>query len=107
MKSKGNYYKLRTKKWFIKKGYLCEYLEKVQRIYVRGRVIFIKRDVFGADGLSMKRGETLIFWNSKLGKKNIAQGIKEFAQYPYPGTVKRWIIVWEVRAREPEIVEVE
>jgi hypothetical protein len=106
MSSKGNYYKLRTKKWFIAKGYACELLEKLQRIYIKGQVIFIKRDVFGSDGLAMN-SEEIIFWNSKFGKLNIAKGIKEFHEHPYPTIVKRWVVVWEFRAREPEIVEVE
>jgi len=112
MGNKGNYYKLKTKKWFKEKGYACEYLEKLQRIVVKdkkknkSKVIFIKKDVWGADGVAMN-GEEIIFWNSKLGDKNIAEGLKEFAKYPYPKNVRRWLVVWEVRKREPEIVEVE
>jgi len=106
MANKGNYYKLKTKKWFIDKGYACEYLEKLQRISTPRGVFFIKRDVFAADGLAMN-GDEMIFWNSKLGKKNIAQGLKEFAKHPYPAGIKRWVIVWEPRVAEPEIIEVE
>lgn len=108
MTNKGNYYKLKTKKWFIKKGYACEYLEKLQRIVTSSGdgVIYIKRDIFGADGLAMNQDD-IIFWNSKLGRKNIAQGLKEFAKFPYPTVVRRWVIVWEYRAREPEVIEVE
>lgn len=105
MTSKGDYYKYRTKKWFQSKGYACEYLEKTQRIYAKGRVIFTKLDIFGADGLAMN-GKEMIFWQCKLNKKNVAAGIKEFAKYPYPPNAERWVIVWQPRAREPEIIEV-
>ena len=106
MTNKGNYYKLKTKKWFQDKGYFCDYLEKMQRIYTKGKVIFIKRDVAGADGLAMN-GQEMIFWQCKLNKKNIAEAIKEFNKFPYPKCVERWIIVWKPRVKEPEIIVVE
>lgn len=104
---KGNYYKIRTKNWFIKKGYQCELLERLNRIYLpkTKQIIFQKKDVFGADGLAMNK-EEIIFWNAKFGKKNIASGIKEFKKFEFPSFVKLWLIVWEYRKREPEIVEV-
>jgi len=105
--SKGNYWRLKTKKWFLDKGYSCEYLEKTQRLYTKGRIVFIKKDIFAADGLAMD-GDRVIFWQSKLGKKNIAQAIKEFEKHPYPphnnNVVERWIIVWTPRRKEPEII---
>lgn len=103
--NKGNYYKLKTKKWFIDKGYFCDYLEKAQRIFTKGKVIFIKRDVAGADGMAMN-GKEIIFWQSKLTGHNIAQAIKEFHKFPYPEFVKRWVIVWTKGKGEPQIVEV-
>jgi len=111
-RDKGNYYKRKTKKWFIKQGYWCDYVERLQRIVTydkftkEPKVIFVKQDLAGADLLAMN-GEELIFANSKLGRKNIAEGLKEFAKFPYPPFVKRWLVVWEVRAREPEIIEYE
>jgi len=106
--NKGNYYKIKTKKWFEKQGYFCDYLEKLQRIYdkKRDKVIFIKKDIAGADGFAMN-GEEIIFWNAKFNKDNIAKGIREFIRYPYPKFVQRWIIVWERGKREPEIVEID
>ena len=80
--NKGQYYKLKTKKWFLAKGYMCEYLEKLQRIVTKDKkIIWVKRDIFSADGIAMKENE-LIFWNAKYGKKNVAKGIKEFLKYP-------------------------
>jgi hypothetical protein len=111
MADKGNYYKYRTKKWFLDQGWACELCEKMRRIVIidkatgRERVLFSKKDLFGADGISMN-GEEIVFWNSKLNKSNVAAGIKEMLKYPFPKSVERWIIVWQVRAKNPTIVNV-
>jgi len=104
--TKGSYYKYKTKKWFTNDGYVCEYLEKNQRIYIKGRVIFIKRDLFGADGLAMN-DKQIIFWQCKLNEKNISSAIKEFKKFPFPIFVDRWIVVWKPRVRQPEIIEID
>lgn len=104
--NKGSYYKIRTRNWFVQKGYFADFLEKSQRLFHEGQVFFRKQDVAGADGIAMN-GEEIIFWQSKLNSANIAVAIKEFHKYPYPPIVKRWIVVWAPRAREPEIIEVE
>ena len=105
--NKGNYYKYKTKKWLEKDGYVCEYLEKNQRLFIKDRVIFIKRDLFGADGLAMN-DEQIIFWQCKLNKKNVALAIKEFNKFPFPSCpcLSRWIVIWKPRIRQPEIIEV-
>jgi hypothetical protein len=106
----GNYYKTKTKKWFKEKGYLCEYLERLQRITRENnkgikQTIYIKRDIWGADGMAMNE-EEIIFWNSKKGKAHLSSGKKEFTKYPYPPYIKRWLIVWEPRVKEPKIIEI-
>ena len=103
--NKGNYYKLKTRDWFKKKGYAVEIIEKMHRIYTGGKVIFIKRDVFGADIMACNDTETILA-NSVFGRANVAARIKEFKKYPNGG-LKRWIVVWETRAQEPEIIEVD
>jgi len=105
--NKGNYYKHKTKKWFENKGYFAEYLEKQQRIYdkKRNKIIFVKKDIAGADGLAMNEHE-IIFWNSKAGTSSKSAGIKEFAKYPFPRFVKLWLVCWKERQSEPEIIEV-
>jgi hypothetical protein len=107
MANKGDYYRYKTKKWFQDLGYKTEYLEQRQRIYTKGKVIFVKRDLFASDGLSMNE-DLMIFWQCKLNKKNIADAIKEFSKFPFPDSkeVERWIVVWEPRKREPEIIKV-
>ena len=105
MANKGNYYKLRTKKWLEKKGYEVATLEKVFWIYKDGGNIPIKKDQFASDLLAVNR-EQVIFVQVKLNKKHVADARKQFAEHPFPDFVDKWIVVWEERAREPEIEEV-
>lgn len=105
MKNRGNYYKLRTKQWFLAKGYQCDYIERMHRILTKDkRILFCKKDLFGADGMSFNETE-FILWNSKFGRKNVAAGVKEFAKFKFPPFIKLWLLVWEFRIHEPEIIE--
>ena len=105
---KGNYYKVKTKEYFIEKGYVVEYLEKYQSIFIpkTKKVFHIKKDLFASDILAMN-GEDIIFINSVLGKEHLAEHIREFQKYPFPKFVKRWIVAWTPRVKEPDIVIVE
>lgn len=102
--SKGNYYKKKTKDWFINKGYACEYIERYINFFAKGKQMFLKKDLFASDGISFNANE-IIFWNSKLGKSGLSKAKKEFEKYPFPFFVKRQVIVWEKRARQPLIYE--
>ena len=55
----------------------------------------------------MGNGE-IIFWNSVFNRTNISEHKKRFNEYPYPDNpiIKRWILVWELRVKDPEIIEV-
>lgn len=102
---KGNYYRLRTKKWLQKKGFKVETLERIKR-YVdkKGVMRFAKSDLWGADLIAANK-EQMIFVNSVFGRSHISPHIKEFLKYPYPLFVELWVVVWEKGAREPEIIE--
>jgi len=103
---KATYYRYKTKQFFLDMGYDCEYAEKYQRHFFKGKVFHRKTDLFGADGIAMN-GEHLVFWNSKFGRENISKGIIEFLKYKFPVSpqLKLWIVVWEPR-QKPEIVDV-
>ena len=105
--SKGTYYKLKTKKWLVDKGYQVEYLERFSRIYdkKKKKVIWIKRDLFASDMLAINKNE-IIFVQVKFGKKNVAQGIKAFAEFDFPKCVQKWVVIWQKGDHEPEIQEV-
>jgi hypothetical protein len=107
---RGNYYKVKTKKWFEKKGYTTQLTEfTTTRPIGGGKVIYVKKDVFGADGISMN-GEEIIFWNSKsitTGRlsQEKSSGKKDFSKFPFPDCVKRKLIIWEPRVKLPTIID--
>lgn len=107
--SRGNYYKRKTKEWLEKRGYTVQLTEfTTTRPIGGGKVIWVKRDVFGSDGIAMN-GEEIIFWNAKsitTGRLAIekSEGKKEYRKYPFPPTVKRHLYIWEPR-KQPIIIE--
>lgn len=107
--NKGNYYKKKTKDFLEKQGFCCEYLEKLQRVYTGSKIIYVKRDLFGADLLAMNT-EKIIFVQVKSGSPdtgiNYKKAISEFQKYPFPSFVDRWIVIWRERQKEPEILDV-
>ena len=106
----GNYYKERSKKWFIKNGYECVLLEVNYTIRIPGKLLYKKFDPLGSDGVAWNKDE-FILWNSKStstksSSKIKSSGRKEYSQYAFPQFIKKVLVVWKVGAREPEIVEV-
>ena len=108
---KGRYYLLKTRDWFKDKGYEVEIIEKTQRIVTkddRGKqfVMFMKKDLWGGDLVARNRDE-LIWVQVKSNKGDIGRGIKQLSEDDnWPDNVKRLVVCWEPRVREPEIVEV-
>lgn len=107
--AKGNYYKKKTKDYFIARGYQCEYIEQYISYFnpVTRQRGYIKRDNFASDGLAVN-GKELIFWNSVLNRKNISEHIKRYLGFTWPESsiIRRMVIVWEPRKAEPELIEV-
>ena len=102
--ARGNYYRKKTADWFKKEGYDVEIIEKNQRIWTPKGVIFIKRDLWGAD-LCAKNEEEIIFIQCKTNRVDINKGIAELNETRWPQTVKKVVVIWELRAREPEIID--
>lgn len=108
--SRGNYYKLRTKRWLEAKGYTVAFMERVGWIPPKrpgDRMIPVKRDQFGSDLLAMNH-EEIVFIQVKFGASRIAAGHladarREFAKYVFPPGTQRWIVTWQLREREPKI----
>lgn len=107
---KGNYYRLKTKKFYEAEGYSVENLEKTQRIVTRDKdtdemkTIFIKRDLWGGDLVAANRQE-MIWIQVKANKGDITKGLKELQASPLPDCIKKIVVWWPERAREPEIYE--
>ena len=106
--SKGNYYKKKTKDFYIGQGYHTEILEISKRVYLGPDkpLVNVKYDILGADGVSASDTE-FILWNSITNRSDIGKHIKRFKAIPCPRFIKRYLILWEPRAREPELIEVD
>lgn len=108
--SRGNYYKKRTKDYYEALGYTVQLTEFLTtRPIGGGKVIYVKKDVFGADGIAMN-GEEIIFWNAKSTiAGRVAQeksgGKKDFAKYPFPKCVKLQLVIWEPR-KKPLVIDI-
>lgn len=104
----GNYYKLKTKAWLEEKGFQIATMEKYRRVFSDGKVIMIKQDQFASDLLAVNDKEIIfvqVKYNRGRKSNNVAEAIKNFHKFTFPDFVKKWIVVWGYREREPEIIE--
>lgn len=108
--SRGAAAKSKTKKWLEARGYQVAYLEVVRFIWRPvGPPLPVKRDQFGSDLLAMN-AEQIIFVQVKSGQSaeggTFPQARREFAKHIYPSHVRRVIVAWPFRARQPRVMEV-
>lgn len=110
--SRGNAYKKKSQEYYQSLGYVTQLTEFTTARFVGpGKVIYVKKDVFGADGISMN-GHEIIFWNSKhstvpgMQQKYFAECRKEFHRFPFPKFVKLQMIYWEPR-KKPIIINID
>jgi Holliday junction resolvase-like predicted endonuclease len=107
-KNKGNYYKLRTKKWLEGKGYQVATIEKMYRVIDKktGKTFFTKQDQFASDLLAMNDKEIIFIQvKSNAARGSINEAIKEFELFKFPKSAQKWVVIWETGDHEPEIVE--
>ena len=111
--SRGSYYKLKTHKWFKSQGYFTAPTEWKATIPIKGRTIWVTRDLLASDGIAMsKEKNQFIFWNSKFAINDAGQsdrkwsGKKDFNKFPFPDCVERWVVIWRHRISTPTIVKV-
>lgn len=105
--SKGNYYKTKTARWYRQQGYDVASIEIVRRIVTKdNKVVFSKKDLWGGDLCASNKTE-MIWIQVKSNKAHISAGIKELIKAPLPPCIRKVVVYWPLRAREPEINEVE
>lgn len=104
--AKGQYWKVRTKKYLESRGYQVAYLERVMWIMTNNGRVPVKRDQFGADLLAVNQIEVVFVQvkGGETGRKNVAAARTEFAKYVFPPGTQQWIVVWDKRARHPEVI---
>ena len=89
--TKGNYYQKKSKDFLIADGWRVENLEKNQRIFTKKGLIFIKKDLWGADIIAVK-GDEMMFIQCKTNRVDINKGLNELAKYPMPKWCKEEVI---------------
>lgn len=99
---KGQYFKLKTKKWLETKGYVVAHLERMLMV-APGR--FVKQDQLGSDLLAVNTSHVL-FVQVKGGltwRSGLSAARHEFEKHPYPSGSMQWIVGWDPRARMPAV----
>jgi len=106
---KGDYYRNRTRDWLEQEGWTVAKLEHRQRLFTKTGVIFRASDIWGSDLVAIN-GEDIVFVQVKSNEKHLAQGEKELKKWPFPKSVKLWVVRWPPSRRlsvGPDIVEVQ
>ena len=100
----GNADKKKTRDFYREQGYQSEYVEHLQSIFIPGRMIYKKTDLFASDGVSIN-GKEIIFWNSKgrtaKDKGTLGSSLRKFDEHPFPDFVIREVVCWEPRKKTP------
>lgn len=100
---RGNYYKLKTKRWLEGRGYAVAVMERMYGV-APGR--FVKVDQMGSDLLAVSTAEVL-FVQVKMGGRTwrkrgwLSDATKAFDPFPVPPHGEQQVVVWEPGAREP------
>jgi hypothetical protein len=109
--SRGSYYKARSKRWLIARGWQVADMEIVRWIYRPGHPQMpVKRDQFASDLLAVS-ADAVVFIQVKGGESarggTFPAARRAFAAFTFPAFVEQWVMAWAPRAREPRIVQVE
>ena len=102
---KGNISRNKTKKWYEARGYQVAVIEQSRYWTFGGRMWAKTQDAFASDLLAMSDKE-IIFIQCKSREPRIAECKRAFAKYDFPPFVKKVVVSWAFRAREPRIIEI-
>lgn len=97
---KGNRYKYKTKKYLVDRGYTVEYSE----MYLNKGKFLMKKDLFFSDLIAVRK-DRVLFVQSKVNKKNIADARNNYNTLDLPANVYKVIITWIPRQKKP-IIEI-
>ena len=100
----GKWFNFRS--WLEAQGFVVEPLQLYGWIKTTHGLRPIKRDSFGADLLAVARHRT-VFVQCKGGetwRSGLAAARDLFAQYPLGPYSSQWILGWNPRAHDPEII---
>lgn len=83
-----------------KQGWTVENSEVNKICYFNGKLFAVHKDLFGSDLLAMN-GKDVVFIQCKTHISDMSKAVKEFQKYPFPDYIKKWIVRWELRKKEP------
>ena len=103
--ARGKRYEKKSKDLLESEGWYVERSEIMQTVgFIKGRQIFRKHDLFGADLMAMN-GERTLFVQVKLvgeGSKVTSKmwdAKKAFEKYPIPNHIERVLHIWKPRKK--------
>jgi hypothetical protein len=104
---KGNRNRDKTKKYYEALGYDVTVVEQAKFFNFGGRMWCKKKDCFGADLLAMD-GKEMVFIQCKSGTLQATAVKREFDKWKYPisPVIKKVVVCWKFRARQPIIKEI-
>jgi len=106
--SRGAAWKARSRRWLESQGYVVVDLEIVRNMFTPRGIVSTKRDQLGADLMGVNADGYL--WVQVKGysvkRPSLAVAKRMLASYPAPPATRKVIVLWRLRAREPEIVGV-
>lgn len=101
-RAKGVRERTKTKKWLEAQGYIVDVSEVNKICFFNNRTMAVHRDLFGSDLIAMD-GKDIIFIQCKSNSDKFQGAKREFESYPFPPQVKKWVVWWEPRAKQPII----
>lgn len=102
--SKGNYYRLKTKKFLEADGYEVANAEVKKPVPIKGRLVWIATDIFASDLIAMN-GKEILFVQVKANRTDISKAVIAFSKHKFPKTIRKIAVWWPPRAAVPEIFE--
>lgn len=108
--ARGAAWKSRTRRWLEANDYLVLDTEIVRNMWTPKGLFPKKLDQFGSDlwGVCGRRGYLWVQVKGYSRKRpSLAAAKRALLSYPCPPATRKIILLWKLRARDPEVVEVQ
>lgn len=109
-RAKGDRYAKKTKEWLEAQGYQVSKMEMTKLAWVGGRMIPIRTDILFSDLIAVGNGELLLVQVkfAARARNNMSTARKNYQTLPDMGcSVKKMIVGWQPRVKEPIVEFVE
>lgn len=104
---RGAAWKARSRRVLEAQGYIVVDLEIVRNVFTPRGIVSMKRDQLASDlmGVSANGYVWVQVKGYTLKRPSLAAAKRKFLEYPMPPSTTRCIMLWKLRAREPEIIQ--